>query len=204
MTVQPQAATTPGQPHSRAKSRLPGEEGVWFFILGDLLVFTVFFATFLYYRNEDVVLFITSQAQLNQGIGVLNTLLMLSSSWFVATAVHCVRLGLYRTSWKLLLLAFVCGAGFIVIKFFEYSEKITAGITLSTNDFFMYYFIYTGIHGIHVLIGLGILLYMTLLLRSRQSGLTASDLQNLESGAIFWHLVDLLWIVIFALLYLVK
>ena len=68
----------------------------------------------------------------------------------------------------------------------------------------MYYYIYTGIHGIHVLIGLGVLVYMTLLLRSRRSGLTADELQNLESGAIFWHLVDLLWIVIFALLYFVK
>ena len=184
--------------------RLPGEAGIWFFILGDLLIFSVFFAVFLYYCNEDVALFNASQTQLNQGIGVLNTLVMLSSSWFVATAVHCVRFGWLRSGWKLLLLAFVCGVGFIVIKFFEYSEKIAAGITLTTNDFFMYYYIYTGIHGIHVLIGLGVLVYMTLLLRSRRSGLTADELQNLESGAIFWHLVDLLWIVIFALLYFVK
>lgn len=89
----------------------------------------------------------------------------------------------------------------MVVKFFEYSPKLHAGITISTNDFFMLYFVYTGIHLIHVVIGTGVLITLAVYVRS--GGIDAIKVRNLESGASFWHLVDLLWIVLFALLYLV-
>jgi nitric oxide reductase NorE protein len=184
-----------------ATRHLPGEPGVWVFILGDMLIFAVFFLVFIYYRSHDVPLFRQSQAALNQGYGAFNTFLMLSSSWFVALAVQAARSHRAVLSARLFALAFGCGVGFVVVKFFEYSEKIRAGLTLTSNDFFMYYFVFTGIHLMHVLIGMGVLI---LLWTTVRRGVDAKSVNILESGASFWHLVDILWIVLFALLYLIK
>jgi nitric oxide reductase NorE protein len=187
---------------AQMERRIPGEEGVWILILGDMLVFSLFFGTFLFYRAESLAIFSESQAHLNQGLGITNTFLMLSSSWFVAMAVQAARRGMGKVSPLLLLAAFGCGLGFVGVKALEYGEKIHAGITLTTNDFYMYYFMFTGIHLLHVLIGMGVLAF---LVRHTWSGVGADNrLRNLESGASFWHLVDLLWIVLFALLYLVR
>jgi nitric oxide reductase NorE protein len=188
----------------QGQARIPGETGIWIFIFGDLLVFGLFFATFLFYRAEDIELFNHSQEQLNQFFGVLNTVVLLTSSWLVASAMHAARIGREKAPSVMFLLALACGAGFIVIKILEYSEKIQAGIAINTNDFFMYYFVFTGIHAIHVLIGMGVLTYLALYSRARGGAMTAQDINTLESGSIFWHLVDLLWIVLFALLYLVR
>ncbi len=85
---------------------------------------------------------------------------------------------------------------------FEYGEKLNAGFTITTNDFFMLYFIYTGLHLLHVVIGMGVLTALVVYSRSGEFAV-GNRLRNLESGASFWHLVDLLWIVLFALLYLI-
>lgn len=180
---------------------MPGEPGIWFFISGDLLVFSLFFATILFYRGQNPGLFAESQAQLNQAYGLINTLLMLTSSWGVASAVRAARHGRAGAAYGFLL-AFVCGAAFAVIKVLEYREKILAGITLNSNDFYMLFFMFTGIHFLHVLIGMGVLLYLWWTCRSRLAASTT--MRNLESGASFWHVVDVLWIVLFALLYLVR
>jgi nitric oxide reductase NorE protein len=99
-------------------------------------------------------------------------------------------------------LAFLCGLGFVVVKFFEYREKIIAGFTITTNDFYMYYFMLTGIHLVHVVIGMGVLAF--LIMTSRNPNLEDSHVNVLESGASFWHMVDILWIVLFALFYLLR
>lgn len=186
----------------KSTTHLPGEAGVWVFILGDMLVFALFFATFVYYRAQDVELYLQSQSTLNQGYGVTNTLLMLSSSWFVALAVQSARATLGKLSPAFFALAFLCGSGFVAVKFFEYGEKIRAGVTLTTNDFYMYYYMFTGIHLLHVLIGLGVLVFLWNI--SRKVASRADSITTLESGASFWHLVDVLWIILFALLYLMK
>ena len=193
-----EAAPTTG----KSIRHMPGEEGIWLFIFGDMCVFSLFFITFLYYRAQNVPLFTASQAHLNLTLGALNTFFMLSSSWFVAMAVHAARRGMGKVTPVCFLLAFGCGFGFAVVKFFEYGAKIRAGITLNTNDFYMYYYMFTGIHFMHVLIGMGVLAFMARY--SWADGYDAKKLKNLESGASFWHVVDLLWIVLFALLYLVK
>ena len=185
-----------------AVGHVPGELGVWMFIVGDLIVFSLFFVTFLYYRGLEVDLFTTSQRHLNQTFGAINTFFMLTSSWFVASAVHAARHRLGKVTPICLLLAMACGAGFAIVKVLEYGEKIGAGITLTTNDFFMYYYMFTGIHFVHVLIGMAVLAFLTRMSWSGQ--FDATRIRNLESGASFWHLVDLLWIVLFALIYLVK
>ncbi len=185
---------------AKAETRVPGEEGIWVFLLGDLFVFSAFFLVFAFYRAEQPEVFASGRELLNRGYGLINTLLLLTSSLFVAMGVHRARAG-RAGSPALFLCAMFCGLGFVGIKVLEYSEKIRAGINFGTSDFFMYYFAFTGVHLIHVVIGLGVLLFM------RSAAMTPELAQErivaVESGGLFWHFVDLLWIVLFALFYLV-
>jgi nitric oxide reductase NorE protein len=185
---------------NRPAKMLPGEAGVWILVLGDMIVFGLFFVTYLAYRAREVDLFDRSQALLNVQFGVINTLLLLTSSWLVVLAVEAVRDGHTRRSRALLRGAFLCGVCFCAIKVVEYVDKYHEGISLVTNDFFMYYFMYTGIHLVHVAIGLGVLLFLI----HRTHTAAPQDARIFESGAIFWHMVDLLWIMLFPLLYLVR
>lgn len=185
----------------RREASIPGEAGIWVLIAGDGVLFSLLFGLYLHYWTHAPSVFVASQAQLNQSLGLLNTLLMLTSSWLVASGVHAARVLKVRQAALQFSFAALCGVGFMVVKFFEYSPKLHAGITISTNDFFMLYFVYTGIHLIHVVIGTGVLITLAVYVRS--GGIDAIKVRNLESGASFWHLVDLLWIVLFALLYLV-
>lgn len=192
--VAPRASSTAG--------RVPGEAGVWIFILGDMVMFGLFFTVFVYYRAADVDLFATAQLSLNQTLGALNTLLLLTSSWFVVHAVEAARAGIAPRARSLLVGGFLCGLGFMVVKYFEYGEKIRAGLTITSNDFFMYYYMLTGIHLLHVTLGMGVLAYLWQRLRGTTD--IASHISALESGASFWHMVDILWIVLFALVYLMR
>lgn len=190
-------------PPASAKARhLPGEAGIWVFVLGDMVIFALFFAVFTFYRGENVQMFLDSQAKLNQNYAVINTIFLLTSSWFVVMALHAVRHNLVRYVRPLIGLAWLCGLGFGVVKIIEYSEKISHGITLTTNDFFMYYYVFTGIHFMHLLIGMAVLTFLWF--KARKPSFDAHDVIVYESGATFWHMVDLLWIVLFPLLYLMK
>ncbi|MCZ6892848.1 MAG: cytochrome c oxidase subunit 3 [Gammaproteobacteria bacterium] len=185
-----------------SETHVPGEVGVWVFVLGDMLVFGLFFTVFVYYRGLDIDVFLQAQTTLNPNYGALNTLLLLLSSWFVVLAVSDVREATGKIAPTLFSLAFVCGCGFAIVKFFEYGEKLNAGIGVTTNDFFMYYYIFTGIHFLHVLIGMGVLVFLWAMARAGVS--ETQDMKLMESGAIYWHMVDLLWIVLFPLLYLMR
>ena len=183
------------------KGHVPGEEGVWVLILGDLFVFSTFFLMFAWYRVNALPIFEAGQAVLDRTLGLINTLLLLTSSLLVAVAVHRVRT---RRSGAdgLLVLAILCGLGFVGIKVLEYNDKFRSGIGFVTNDFFMLYFAFTGIHLIHVIIGLGVLAFMRHV--ARRPGAAETGMVAIESGASFWHLVDLLWIVLFAMFYLLR
>jgi len=190
---------------------VPGEVGIWVFILGDMVIFGLFFIVFVYYRGLDVELYMQSQATLNQNYGAINTLFLLASSWFVAMAVDNMRSKTPRLAPRFFTLAMLCGLGFAVVKILEYREKITVGITLITNDFYMYYYIFTGLHFLHVLIGMGVLVFLWFKAKAavqRKGDLPIADkakeMMLIESGASYWHMVDLLWIVLFPLLYLMK
>jgi nitric oxide reductase NorE protein len=173
-------------------------------VAGDLAVFSLFFVLLLAQRSAEMALFVASQRSLNQSIGALNTFFMLTSSLFVALAVKSIRLGVpsARRAPRLIAAAATLGLGFVVVKAYEWSGLLSAGYTVSTNDFFMYYFMYTGIHLVHVLIGLIVLTLLHVL--SRRASLDRGDMRLIEAGGVFWHLVDLLWIILFALFYLVK
>jgi nitric oxide reductase NorE protein len=193
--------------NSLAGRHLPGEEGTWVFIIGDMTVFAVFFATYLYYRGEQRALFAESQRSLAAGYGITNTVLLLTSSLCVVLGTRAVQRrrlagSASRSAPWLFGGALACGLGFSAIKFLEYSEKLSAGITPATNNFFMYYFILTGLHFFHLILGMGVLVY--LIRASRRPALSTMQLAFVEGGACYWHMVDLLWIVLFPLVYLVK
>ncbi|WP_210717272.1 cytochrome c oxidase subunit 3 [Amycolatopsis acididurans] len=178
---------------------MPGEPGVWVLIFGDLVVFTVFFATYLHARASQPERFAAAQKALNPAYGVAYTLLLLTGSLFVATGVRAARRRAGSPAPALFAGAFGCGLAFVALKSLEYHDKIAHGLTAGTNDFFLYFYILTGVHLFHVLIGLGVLI--ALVAKSRHQPL---PFRFLEGGATFWHLVDLLWIVLFPLLYFVR
>ncbi|MBR9910679.1 MAG: cytochrome c oxidase subunit 3 family protein [Gammaproteobacteria bacterium] len=182
------------------KGHVPGEVGIWVLVMGDMLVFTLFFCVFLAYRSVDLELYRESRLQLNLHFGMLNTVLLLASSWLVATSIAAFRRRQLSVCKHSMGLAILCGLGFGLIKYFEYSEKFALGITPVSNEFFMFYFVLTGIHFLHLLIGLAVLSYLWL--RLRRCGFDKLSPIVMESSATFWHMVDLLWIVLFPLLYL--
>ncbi|KDP06986.1 cytochrome oxidase subunit III [Mycobacterium avium subsp. hominissuis 101] len=182
--------------------RIPGESGTWVFLLGDMLVFGAFFATFMVERSKAPELFDVSRKTLHLGVGLANTLVLLTSSLFVVVALGALRSGARRIARSAVLGAMVCGAIFIALKVFEYSSLVSEGHGVGENHFYLYYFILTGVHLFHVCVGMGVLTF--LLAQTRRHELSETRTAVVEGGACFWHLVDLLWIVLFPLLYLVS
>jgi nitric oxide reductase NorE protein len=195
--------TQPSPPLAAKKTKkIPGEEGVWIFILGDICVFAVFFTYYLVQRSKHVDLFDVSQATLNKNFGVVNTIFLLISSLFVVLAVRAMRLAERILAQRLIAGAFLCGVAFIIVKVFEYSERIAAHQIPTTNGFYLLYFVLTGLHLFHLIIGLGVLTALFFL--ARRARLSKHQWAFFEGGACFWHMVDLLWLVLFPLIFLVR
>jgi nitric oxide reductase NorE protein len=181
-------------------AHLPGDASMWVFVLGDLVIFGAYFVIFMVYRTQERGLFLASQQHLSMGVGVVNTLVLIASSWFVARGVQSVRAAEYARAIRLIGCGGACGVLFVVIKAYEWSSKISQGLTFPRNDFFMFYYLLTGVHLFHVVLGLVILGVVVVNLRN--PGLRRTSIA--EAGATYWHMVDLLWIIIFALLYVMR
>lgn len=182
--------------------KIPGEAGVWVFLFGDMVIFVVFFVAYLVDRAAAPGLFAQSSHELGLAVGVANTLILLSSSLLVVVGLGAVRRGAVPVATGAFRGAMACGVLFVVLKAFEYTQIASGATGTDLNPFFSWYFILTGVHLMHVLIGLGVLGLMVS--RAQQSSdVTGKRLMVIESGACFWHLVDLLWMLIFPLLYLV-
>jgi nitric oxide reductase NorE protein len=187
---------------SPATRRLPGDLAIWFFILAEMLAFAVFFATYAFARAKNVEMFNLYQQTLDRNLGGLNTLLLITGSWFVVLAVQAAHRDDKPAISRNILLGWLCGAGFLAVKVIEYAEKFGAGISLSTNTFYMFYISLTFFHFMHVILGMVIL---TVLWFQSRNGLYGSHGANgLESGAAYWHMVDLLWIILFPLVYVMR
>ncbi|MCB1908888.1 MAG: cytochrome c oxidase subunit 3 family protein [Rhodocyclaceae bacterium] len=178
---------------------LPGDLAVWIFILAELLVFALFFLAYTWARSRDVALFDAMQLTLDRRAGTANTVLLVSGSWCVARAVHAAQLDRRHVAARWLLGGIACGAGFVAVKTFEYVAKLAAGITLSSNDFYMFYLSLTFFHFLHVI--LGIVVLVVLWAGTRQGRYGPGRMSGLESGASYWHMVDLVWLVLFPLVY---
>lgn len=188
------------QPEERP--RVPGEEGIWVFVLGDMTVFALFFATFMYSRGKNPGRFAHDHGSILLPLGTVNTVALLTSSLLVALGVARVVAGRHASATRLFAGGLGCGLLFVVVKAIEWSRLFTEGLSVGSGEFFSYYFIFTGIHLGHVIIGLVVLTRLTGV--SRRVELAAKDIRLCETGAIFWHMVDLLWVVLFALFYLVR
>ncbi|NMO91684.1 cytochrome c oxidase subunit 3 family protein [Actinomycetospora sp. TBRC 11914] len=166
-----------------------------------MAVFAAFFGVFLVVRIGQPQVFAASRTQLEVPLGLVDTIVLLTSSLLVALAVRRVRAGRRAFAGRLLVAAAAGGVVFLALKVTEYSIVIGEGHAPSSNDFFLYYFVLTGIHLTHVLIGLGGLAIARSAVRRP---VPSPDLgRTVENAASFWHMVDLLWIVLFALFYLV-
>ena len=181
--------------------RIPGEQGTWVFLFGDMLVFGVFFATFMVERAKAPQVFDAARRTLHLGVGLTNTLVLLTSSLCVVVALGALRSGARQVARSAVLAAMACGGIFVCLKAFEYRALVTAGHGIGANHFYLYYFILTGVHLFHVCVGMAVLTF--LLRQTRRRDLSETRMAVVEGGACFWHLVDLLWIVLFPLLYLV-
>lgn len=182
--------------------RLPGEEGVWVFVLGDMAVFALFFGAIVYTRGQDPAVFAEAQSHLSRTLGALNTLLLVTSSLLVALGVRSADGRRAGHAPALFGGALACAVGFAAVKVTEYAHLISAGHVPADDDPTMYYFIFTGVHLLHVAIGIAVLAWVIRL--ARRPARTARDGALLECGTSFWHMVDLLWVVLFPLLYLMS
>lgn len=195
-TPQPQGEARDG---TRDGASLPGDEGVWFFIVADMCMFAVFFLLFMVGQAQDPDTYRESRAQLVPAIGLVNTLILITSGWFMARAVNAAQAGEWRIAQRRIVYALLVGSCFGVLKIYEYSTKIAAGITIQTSEFFTYYFAFTGIHFLHFLIGVGVLLVCIAKIGQED---TPNRLKWVESAGNYWHMVDLLWMILFPMIYL--
>jgi nitric oxide reductase NorE protein len=186
----------------RPPPRLAGDLFIWYVVLLEGATFGLLFVVFAFARLRHPELFDASQRQLDVSAGALNTALLLTASWCVARAVQSTRGSRRGAALRWLLAGMAGGAGFVALKLLEYADKAAQGIGLSTNLFFDFYFLLTGFHLLHVRAGL-LALGLTGVGLARQRG-AALNAHTLETAAVFWHLVDLLWLVLFPLVYVVR
>ncbi|HZW03258.1 MAG TPA: cytochrome c oxidase subunit 3 family protein [Anaerolineaceae bacterium] len=177
-----------------ALSTLPGNPLMWVLIISELLVFGAFFLGFGVARVLQPELFRAGQAMLDIRLGGLNTLILVTSGWFAARAVRASADGLVGRSRRWLAAAMALGAAFLVVKAVEYADKAAHGIGIETDTFFTLFYLMTGFHALHVVMGLVVLAIVG----------WRNTPENLETGAAFWHMVDLIWLVLFPIVYLVR
>jgi cytochrome c oxidase subunit 3 len=185
--------------------------GMWLFLFTELLLFGGLFLLYAVYLKRYPHEFATGGTQLNWIMGTANTAILLTSSLSAAMAVTAVQRSEQRRAVTLIGGTVFCAACFMVIKYFEWSAKIGHGIYPGSEHlkagapgesvFFSLYYLSTGIHGLHVLIGAALLTWIGVKVRSGE--VNADNYILLENGALYWHLVDLIWIFIFPLYYLV-
>jgi nitric oxide reductase NorE protein len=194
------AGAEPQELDAKPARFVPGQPDMWMFVLFESLLFTGYFSVYLVSRTQNEQLYLQSQADLDLRFGVFNTIALLLSSWAIARCVQASREGAYRFALINAGLTIFFGVVFLGSKVLEWVTEIQMGNTFTSSEFFQHYFFLTSIHCIHVLIGfvvLGVVVYQ-LVSPARRSQ------QLVETGATYWHTVDFLWVLIFALLYVVR
>lgn len=180
--------------------RLPAEPGLWILVGGDMVAFSFFFVAYAANYVEAPTDYAAGQDDLDIWVGIALTLLLLTSSLFVAQGVAATDAD---TGWRRaqIHIGIGLGAGFVVVKMIEWGLKFAGGTTVASTSFHTFYFLICGIHLLHVLAGIGALIFASgYLLRPLEARREA----NIEAVGVFWHLVDLLWVFLFALFYLVR
>ena len=197
-----QRVAQPAVGSRRQPNSVPGETGVWVFILTEMSIFTTLFGVIVWNRAHNPDMFAQGQSNLNQPLGLTNTVVLIAGSVLVVLAIAAAQSDRYRQAAQYLAAAMACGALFVLIKGTEYALAVNHGMWIHTNVFWMLFFVVTGAHLLHVLVGATALG----LIRPRvSSGLTGvRDRELFTSATCYWHMVDLLWLVLFPLFYLVN
>lgn len=178
----------------------PGGILMWIIIFLELITFGMALVALVYYGKQQPELFHQSRLQLNTTFGAVNTIFLLTSGFFMATAVHEFKENNIQKSSFYFKLTMLGGLLFLVVKSIEYYHKIQAGISLDTNMFFSFYWLLTAFHLIHVIIGLVILAWTNYGMRKKNSDTVVEDV---EACGAFWHMCDLIWLLLFPVLYLI-
>lgn len=182
--------------------RLAGDGVVWLLVLVELLTFGLLFLAFAFARWREPDVFAQGQGALSLSTGALNTLLLVGASWCAARAVQAFRHDRSASGARWLFGGFFGAVGFLVVKSNEFAGKIAAGFDWATNSFTILYTLLTGFHFLHVLVGA--IVFAMLGWKARQGAYGSNNFNGPESGAVFWHMVDLLWMVLFPLVYVIR
>ena len=185
--------------------------GMWLFLFTEILLFGGLFVLYAGYRFAYPEGFVAAAADMNTFIGAINTLILLTSSLSVALSIAALQRGQKTLCTSLLWFTIICGFAFLINKYFEWSHEIGNGIyprgpaleNMSSGEviYFGLYFVMTGLHGLHVIVGMTfIAIIMSFIYRGK---VTATNYQKLENAGLYWHLVDLIWIFLFPLFYLI-
>jgi cytochrome c oxidase subunit 3 len=185
--------------------------GMWLFLFTELLLFGGLFLVYMVYRLRNPDAFLLSSFELNLTLGTINTVVLLISSMTIAMSITAIMLGDARKSIMLLYLTLAASLIFMIIKAFEWSAKINYGyfpglevyanLPPGESLFFFLYFFMTGLHALHVIIGA--VLIAIVIYRTRKGHVTSKKYTLTENAGLYWHLVDLIWIFLFPLFYLI-
>lgn len=186
--------------------------GMWLFLFTELLLFGGLFLVYAVYRHEYIDQFRVAAMALNTTVGALNTIILLTSSLTVALSIAALQKGNRILSIMLLVMTNLLAFAFMINKYFEWSLKIHHGIYPGSETlmnlpdgqilFYGLYYIMTGLHGLHVIIGL---VFLSIVLGFIITGSVNKDSYvKLENAGLYWHLVDLIWIFLFPLFYLIQ
>jgi len=178
----------------------PGGILIWMIVFVEMITFMMGMGAFVVQRNQNLTIFQESQKLLNPLFGIFNTLFLVTAGYFMALAVSHLKRGDSKASIQKIRVAILFGISFLGLKGYEYFDKINHGVGLDYSDFFMYYWMLTGFHFIHVLAGIIILLALIVYIKKGQYNETNNE--DVETGAIFWHMCDLIWMILFPILYL--
>ena len=211
MTSDTENMTIKSNSHNVHRDDVASQMGMWLFLFTELLLFGGLFILYASYRYMYPEEFKISAFKLDTAIGALNTIILLTSSLTVALSVAAIQKGNKKFSVYLLGFTILMGSAFLVNKYFEWGHKIQIGIypkgpeltNFSNGEiiFFGLYFVMTGLHALHVLAGLifiGVILLFVI-----KEKITADNFQRLENAGLYWHLVDIIWIFLFPLFYLI-
>jgi nitric oxide reductase NorE protein len=194
------------------EKKLPGDLAMWFFILAELSVFAIFFIGFAVAEHSHTDLFAQSKALVHPIAGLINTLALITSSFAVALSLQAMHNDNTGLATKRLVYALLFACIYIVVKVWEYQTLFSQGIDIETNTFFTLYFLITFFHLMHVLLGMVILIYIAVNTNKGRYSQTykpmggvenKNSMSGFESGTCYWHMVDLLWIILFPLIYVI-
>lgn len=185
--------------------------GMWLFLFTEILLFGGLFIVYMVYRMMNSDAFLLSSFELNVTMGTINTVVLLVSSMTIAMSITAIQKGNVKLSVNLLFLTLAAALVFMIIKYFEWSAKIHHGLfpgmeyfeNLPKGEglFFYLYFFMTGLHALHIIIGA--ILIAVVIYRTKKGVITAERYTLTENAGLYWHLVDLIWIYLFPLFYLI-